>query len=231
MNIIQTEKDFLAFIADEAMDNGNLSIRGVARCCTVAHTSIIRDGAFKSEKLGKVLVAQGFKAGALLKDGFPPQAVWLCIEYFAYESNAKAPMAKQLARTFGAIGIMATLGHLTEPRQQEASPRQLPPIRDAIDYQQAIAALPSVTNPILRAALEQRFAEELGSTVLAKSDLVLVAVLARDLGYKLAPGQDSALGKWVRRHHEPKGKVQHGRYNPNVYDRAEIEDTVHAYFR
>jgi hypothetical protein len=230
VNIIQTEQDFLGFIADEAMSNGNLSNRGVSRCCGVNDTAIIRGAEFVSQKLGQTLLGHGFSAAELIANGFPPQAVWLCIEYFAYESKAKALMAKQLARTFGAIGIMATIKQLSGSTQ-EAPPRQLPPIRDAIDYQQAIAGLPSVTNPILRAALEQRFAEELGSTVLAKSDLVLVAVLARDLGYNLAPGQDSALGKWVRRHHEPKGKVQHGRYTPNVYDRAEIEDTVHAYFR
>lgn len=230
-NIIRTQNDFLSFISDETTEGGNLSIRGVARCCSTAHTSIIRDGAFASGKLGQILMESGFDAGALAEDGFPPQAVWLCIEYFAYESKAKAPMAKQLARTFGSIGVTTTLEQLRK-KPDLAADRQLPPIRDAIEYQQAIAALPSITNPILRAALEQRFAEELGATKMEKeSNLVLAAVLARDLGYKLEPGQDAKLGTFVRKYHKPAGKVQHGRYQVNAYDRSEILDSVHAFFR
>lgn len=233
-NIITTQSDFLDFIRDQAFDNGNLSIRGVARCCGVDHMAITRDGEFAGAKLSEKLTQQGFDAGDLINNGFPPQAVWLTIEYFAYDSKAKAPMAKQLARTFGSIGVMTTIEKLKEEKPAPIV-RQLPPIRDAIDYQQAIAALPSITNPILRAALEQRFAEELGSSQLTigqKQDLVLCAVLATDLGYTLKPGQDAQLGKFVKRHHEPKGKVGHGRYpNVNVYDRDEIIDTVHAFFR
>ena len=112
---IQTQSDFLTFIKDEAMTNGNLSIRGVARCCDVPHTSLIRGGALKSNKLGETLSSKGFHAGALTENGFPPQAVWLCSEYFAYVSQAEAPMAKQLARTFGAIGVLETLKQLTKP--------------------------------------------------------------------------------------------------------------------
>lgn len=120
---IQTQSDFLTFIKDEAMPNGNLSIRGVARCCDVPHTSLIRGGALKSNKLSETLSSKGFHAGALTENGFPPQAVWLCIEYFAYESQAEAPMAKQLARTFGAIGVMSTLSQLAGiPAMPEPQP-------------------------------------------------------------------------------------------------------------
>jgi hypothetical protein len=113
--VIHNQSDFLAFIRDQAMPSGNLSIRGVARCCGVENTSIIRDGAFNSGRMGQTLVANGFEADALRDGGFPPQAVWLCIEYYAFESRAKAPMAKQIARTFGAIGVMATLKELSQP--------------------------------------------------------------------------------------------------------------------
>lgn len=81
MNIINTEQDFLSFIRDQAMPNGNLNIRGVARCCEVPHTSLIRSGAFNSEKLAKTFAEYGFEAGALVENGFPPEAVWLAIEY------------------------------------------------------------------------------------------------------------------------------------------------------
>lgn len=75
MNIIHTEQDFLSFIRDQAMPNGNLSIRGVARCCSVDDTSIIRGADFKSVKLGQNLTEYGFKPADLVEDGFPPQAV------------------------------------------------------------------------------------------------------------------------------------------------------------
>lgn len=107
-SIISNQSDFLAFIKDQAKPNGNLSIRGVARCCGIEHTSLIRGGAFKSQKLGQTITQHGFESGALVENGFPPEAVALCVEYFAYESRAKSPMAKQLARTFGSIGIKTT---------------------------------------------------------------------------------------------------------------------------
>ena len=120
---IQTQSEFLAFIKDEAMANGNLSIRGVARCCDVRDTSLIRGAALKSNKLSEMLSGKGFNAAALTEDGFPPQAVWICIEYFAYVSQAEAPMAKQLARTFGSIGVMTTLSQLTgNPAMPETQP-------------------------------------------------------------------------------------------------------------
>lgn len=100
------------------MPNGNLSIRGVARCCGVDDKAIINGADFKSNKLGQILTYQGFQAADLSEDGFPPQAVWLCIEYFAYDSKAKASMAKQLARTFGSIGIKTTLEKLTQTQPE-----------------------------------------------------------------------------------------------------------------
>jgi hypothetical protein len=112
MIILQNQTDFLSFIEDQRMPNGNLSIRGVARCCDVDDRALIKGAEFKSQKLGQKLMEQGFTAADLVKNGFPPQAVWICVEYFAFESKAKAPMAKQLARTFGSIGIMATLEEL-----------------------------------------------------------------------------------------------------------------------
>ena len=57
-------------------------------------------------------------------------------------------------------------------------------------------------------------------------------VNARELGYpESLVGNGSKLGKFVARHHSPKGKAQHGKYMVNVYPRSEILDTVHAFFR
>lgn len=99
------------------MANGNLSVRGVERCCGIANASLIDGVDIRVTKLSKNLADKGFQALDLIENGFPPQAVWLCIEYYAFESKAKAPMAKQLARTFGSIGVMVTLKELAQPKE------------------------------------------------------------------------------------------------------------------
>jgi hypothetical protein len=109
---IETEKDFLGFISDETTKSGNLSTRGVERCCGVGNNTLIKSVGFAGRKLGQTLTSHGFQAVDLTRDGWPPAAVWLAIEYFAWESKAKAPMAKQLARTFGAFGVKNALDHL-----------------------------------------------------------------------------------------------------------------------
>ena len=116
---IKTQSDLLAFLKENLSDGKNLSIRGVAMLCGVRHTSLIRDGAFNSEKLAQILTDSGFEAGALVKNGFNAKATWLVIEYYAYESKAKAEGAKQIARTFGQLGIQLTFDKLTEVKQPQ----------------------------------------------------------------------------------------------------------------
>jgi prophage antirepressor-like protein len=113
-------------------------------------------------------------------------------------------------------------------------PRQLPPVRDAIEYLQASKDVVDIVDPILKACLIQMLAEEMGAVkALPPSDdvLVVAAVKARSLGYTLKPGQDSKLGKWVAKHCNPLGKTQHGRYEVNVYrDDDRLVETIGAFF-
>lgn len=114
---IQTES--LAEFVKEFVSNGNLSIRGLAAMCGVADTAIIRGADFKSDKLAERLTAHGFEGADLASNGFPPEAVWLVLEYFAYDSKAEAPYAKAIARTFGAYGVKAAFRDAeTEPMNQ-----------------------------------------------------------------------------------------------------------------
>ncbi len=114
MEIIKSQNDLLSFIKEELTSERNLSIRGVARLCGVDHKSLISSGDFKSKKLAEKLSSAGFQSGDLVKGGFPAKAVWLTVEYFAWESKAKAEMAKQIARTFGMLGVMQTFEKLSE---------------------------------------------------------------------------------------------------------------------
>lgn len=97
----------LAQFIRENLEGKNLSIAGVAALCSVADKSIINGGSFNSARLAEKLEAKGFEAGSLVEGGFDSIATWLTIEYFAYESKAKAVFAKAIARTFGAFGVKA----------------------------------------------------------------------------------------------------------------------------
>ena len=179
-----------------------------------------------------MLTSQGFEAADLIKNGFCAKSFWLTLEYFAYESKAKASGAKQLARTFGQLGVMTAFEKLEVKPEPIVTPL---PFRDATIYLETAQGIERVTNPIIKAMLEQRLMEDLGVTKSLPgnqdNDLVICTVLARELGFDLKPGQDSQLGKWVAKYHEPKGKTQHGRYPVNVYLRSEIEETVANFFR
>ncbi|NEQ50580.1 MAG: hypothetical protein F6K11_10680 [Leptolyngbya sp. SIO3F4] len=97
----------LAQFMRENLEGRNLSIAGVAALCSVADKSIINGGSFNSAALAEKLESKGFDAGSLVEEGFNSVATWLTIEYFAYESKAKAVFAKAIARTFGAFGVKA----------------------------------------------------------------------------------------------------------------------------
>ncbi len=117
INEIQDKhQSIVAYIKENLLDNKNLSIRGLGGLCEVAHTSIIRDGAFGNTKLAQIMSEHGFEAGALALNGFNAQTTWLVIEHFAFESKAKALGAKRLARTFGAFGIHQLFEQIIKPK-------------------------------------------------------------------------------------------------------------------
>ncbi|EKU99749.1 hypothetical protein Lepto7375DRAFT_1817 [Leptolyngbya sp. PCC 7375] len=113
----------LAQFMKENLEKGNLSIVGVAALCGVSDTSIIRGSAFGSKRIAEKLESKGFEASALVEEGFNSVATWLTIEYFAYDSEAKAVFAKAIARTFGAFGVKSAFDEVLGTRQNVA---QLP---------------------------------------------------------------------------------------------------------
>ena len=148
--VIKTTDDLLTYIRENLIGGSNISIRGLARLCGVEDTSIIRSAAFKTLKLAEILVAEGFEAADLVKTGFNAKAAWLTIEYFAYQSKAKATGAKQIARTFGMLGIMQTFKELNKPSEP-----QLPQT-----YLEALKALVKAEEEKERLALEKELLED-----------------------------------------------------------------------
>jgi hypothetical protein len=240
--VITTPEDLFNLIANEAMPNGHLSIRGVARMADVQHTSIVRDGAWSNEKLAQALVPQGFQAGALVESGFPPVAVILVLEYFAYESKAKAPGAKALMRAFGAFGLKEVLSKLSSRGTTATEPSvKVLPQRDVIDYVQAAQVLPSLqVNSHLKALLEDALTDELelmrNQKLLGdgcKRQYTIAKVRAKELGYPIDKVKGgSGLGRYVARHMEAAFVERIGKYDVRHYEVNErLDEVIHSYFR
>jgi prophage antirepressor-like protein len=119
----------------------------------------------------------------------------------------------------------------------ESIPRQLPPVRDAIEYLNAAKEIQVFPDPLLRSLLNQRLMEDLsaGQPLLTASaqPQVILTVRAKELGYTDKQiGNGARLGRFVSKVMPPNGKTYHGRYNVNVYDLTpELDETIHAYFR
>jgi hypothetical protein len=119
----------------------------------------------------------------------------------------------------------------------ESYTRQLPPVRDTIEYLEAAKQIQVFSDPLMRSLLNQRLMEELsaGQPLLnaAAQTQVILTVRAKELGYTDKQiGSGSRLGRFVAKVMPPNGKTQHGRYPVNVYDlTTELDETIHAYFR
>ena len=232
---IQDSSDFLSFVRDQAMPNGNLSIRGVARCCGVEDTSLIRSGAFNAEKLATTLSQHGFQAAALAENGFPPQAVWLCIEYYAFDSRAKAPMAKQLARTFGSLGVMSALKELAAPIAPIAI--ALPPHKLAIEIAQSIREITDTLddNPRLAQVLIDLAMNQVVEKALPASQLRGVVEIAHGMGFKTDDSSRVKLGKFVKSQGfvaQKESRICNGIMTPiNCYpDTPELRSAIALFF-
>ncbi|MGL6339827.1 MAG: hypothetical protein ACRC80_11880 [Waterburya sp.] len=227
---IFTQESLLSYLQANLIQRDTLSLNALATLCGVSKTNIIESGHFRNLKLAQTLTEQGFEAGRIIENGFNAKACWLVIEYFAFDSKAKAEGAKQIARTFGTLGIMATFEKLSEPPVEI---RQLKPVRDTVDWVECSKYISSLGDPILKSHLTQSLYEDLGVKALSSGDQrsVPIAVLARERGYTLASGQDSQLGKFAVKHLEPQGKAPHGRYQINLYsDCDRTREVVKAFF-
>jgi prophage antirepressor-like protein len=145
--------------------------------------------------------------------------------------KSKKPAAKRMKRWV----MHEVLPSIRKTGSYSVAPqvRQLPPIRDTIEYIQAKQYLETCDDPIFKSYAMQSLYEDMGAKALPsqQAPLVLAAVKARELGYKLKTGDDAQLGKWCKKHLESQGKVQHGRYEVNTYhDDERLAETISAFF-
>jgi hypothetical protein len=230
-NSIKSQSDFIRYIQGNSIRGRNLSIRGLAGLCGVAESSLREGAGLNSTKLAQKLAESGFEGARLIESGFCAQSAWIVIEYYGFESKAKAEGAKRLARLFGSIGVQACFDMAND---QPAQPqRQLAPQRDLIDYINALDLAGVLDSPILKALITQRAAEQLGGTTTVATQQVIATVRAHELGYSAKEiGTGSALGTFVKKQGcPPTGKTYHGNYKVNVYDLTEdLDRAIHLYF-
>ena len=157
---------------------------------------------------------------------------------YALVLKSRKPQAKAFRKWVTAevlVSIRKTGKYEAPEAKAEPEARQLPPVRDIIDYQQSIAAAGLADDPILKSLLSQRFAEQIGSTeVSQKETIVVLTVRAAELGIcqKLI-GTGSQLGKYIKAiGFEPLGKSQHGKYPVNTYTATpELDAAILDYFQ
>lgn len=111
----ENEARFLEFIQQHRTNHArNLTIRGMAKLAGLSdNKSLISGEDLKASKLRETLARFGFKGEDLTKNGFPPKAVWLVLEYYAYNAGRYIkPEAVQICRTFGQVGIERVFDYL-----------------------------------------------------------------------------------------------------------------------
>lgn len=174
-NSINSQSDFASYIKENSISGRNLSIRGLAGLCDVSAQSIIEASHFKSEKLAEKLAQSGFEDAHLLKHGFCAQSAWLVIEYFAYESKAKAEGAKRLARLFGSIGLKACFDAAHTPKITPTELSRLEILQMALDSEtKAIALAAQIEANSERTAL--------GAAIEVSEEHIRIGEMAKQLG-------------------------------------------------
>jgi hypothetical protein len=233
---INSQADFIDFIRSNSVNGRNLSIRGLAELCGVAESSLREGARIESSKLAQKLTSSGFEGARIEETGFCAQSAWLVIEYFSYESKAKAPGAKRLARLFGSIGVQACFDMSNQQTVAEpvvSTQRQLAPQRDLLDYIEAAKSIGIDRDPLLLSLFSQRMAEQLGGGVVCAQTQAIVTVRAQELGYSAKEiGSGSALGRFVKQQGcKPTGVTKHGKYDVNVYDLTdELDRAIQLFF-
>jgi hypothetical protein len=135
---INSQESFIEFLKSN-LEGQNLSTRGLARLCGLSdHKTLVAGGRFVSKKLASVLTEQGYQAEECTSSGFDAKASWLVIEYYAYDSKAKALGAKQIARTFGMIGVISAFDALSGDRSPDVPKTFADALRLAADQQEEL---------------------------------------------------------------------------------------------
>lgn len=237
--VAHTNEIGLEVVIDTETGASYASQSALARLVGVAKQSVNELKLVRSFELLEAELMTGNTVAPVRVTLFNENQIAKVIQHYAKTKPQAAIALEKLLEVGIRVFLHESVGYkVTSTATEQPQARQLPPIRDAIEYQQAIEKLPQIVDPILRSYLTQMFAEEMslkcGNSLPGKKepDLVLAAVKAREMGINLKPGEDAKLGSFVARHLEPQGKTQHGRYQVNVYHNTpQLEETIKAFFK
>ena len=197
-------EQFKSFIRENLTSGKNMSIRGVARMTGTSDKAIGDSANLSTSRLAEKLTAHGFEGANLTKTGFPPLAVVLTIEYYAYESpQKKSELAQQFMRLYGTYGLQKVIEECTQV--EEVKPISLPPAEIRVNM--LVTSLEKLGidlhNPRYQQALQDHALNILGVSQpkLPESQTRWVGVveLAEELGFSEAIKlvNRSVLGRYV----------------------------------
>lgn len=207
----------------------------LARMCNVSETAIRKWVASNQIAVleAEINTGSGIQGSNLLDEN----AIYVALS--KYKPTLLIQCAKAGLRIYlhGLAGYRYQVVEQTKPSPQDFDKEERARLLDYLEISERLAKL---ENPLIRSYMEQTVMERLSVALPGKmeaaltgekdaEDLVICSVVAADLGYTLRKGEDSTLGKYVKKRHNEVGKAQHGKYMVNVFRRADITDTIQEY--
>jgi hypothetical protein len=240
MNILASferfDKDGIELIIDTATGESFASISGYARMSGLTQQAIskrLKVGNFESIKTAEILTTTGLKTHNLIPES-------IIVQWLPKDNPTLASQIMQLGvRVF--MHKLAGYEVTTTAVNQSIPERQLPPVRDAVDYANAAQTVQGLKDGILKQLIADLLVDELSLDqnlkylpVAEKSKQYTIAkVRAKSLGYtETQIGSGTKLGRFVKAQIEPAFQEQIGRYPVYHYEINSALDTViHAFFK
>jgi len=236
------DKDGVEIIINLETGESFASISGYARMANKDKSTISRrlsTVASSDNKTGEIQTQQGLRTVALISED-------LITEWIIQDNPTVAAQLMKLGvRVFlhQMAGYKVT-SEAMQPKQEAKQPeRRLPPVRDSIDYANAIETVTKLPDSHLKRLVEKMLVKEL--TVMETNNHLLATateekppqyttapVRAKDLGYTVTQIKEgSTLGKYVKKHIEPSFQDYSGQFLTNFYEiTEELDKVIHAYF-
>jgi len=220
MNSLQRfEKDGIEILIDAATGESFASISGYARMSGKHKDTIsTRCASVVPEDLkrAEIMTGSGIQGVVLIPEKL--------ITKWIMKDNPE--LAEKLMDAGVRVFLHKTAGFKVTSNAIEPQPK-LPPVRDEIDWINALEKLAAIQDPYLREQLTFLARKQVGLLV-AKAQaqpttvecpparrITTVTVRASELGYKIFKDNGTSLGKWVKSRVQSlpeKDKVQEGRY-------------------
>ena len=240
-NFEQFEKDGIELIIDTATGESFASERGYARMSGKSQSTVnsrikrMKEGERNYlVKMAEVQTAQGLQTVRLLSED-------LIIEWLPKDNPA---MASQLLKLGVRVFIHKLAGFEVTTTAVNPVPipeRQLPPVRDGVDYANAAIAVQGLKDGILKQLISDLLVDELSLDQNLKylpvaekpKQYTIAKARAKSLGYtETQIGSGTSLGRFVKSQIQPAFQEQIGRYPVYHYEiNSALDTAIHTFFK